>query len=97
MKETTQHYYLIVENPELVEIGQPIIDGDTIIGFISDVIFDGRAEVVLWETSEFEFLENMENISDSVENPLELFEIAMGKASERVKHNWKEMIKANER
>jgi hypothetical protein len=96
MKEATQHYYLTVENPTLVEIGQAIMDGDTIIGFIADVIFDGRAEVVLWETHEFEFLDNMENISDSIENPFELFETAMGKASERVKNNWKETIKANE-
>lgn len=97
MNETTQNYYLIVEKPEMVEIGQPIVDGDVIIGFIADVIFDGRAEVVLWEPDTFEFKDNMENISDSVENPLELFEIAIGKASESVKHNWKELIKANER
>jgi hypothetical protein len=97
MKETSQHYYLIVDDPEIVEVGQPIVDGDSIIGFIADVIFDGRAEVVLWEPSTFEFRDNMENISDVFENPLEAFEIAMGKASEPVKTHWKEMVRKHER
>lgn len=96
MKETTQHYYLIVEKPELVEAGQPIVDGDTIIGFVADITFDGRAEVILWEPETFEFHDNMENIAESYENPVDGFEIAMGKASDNVKQMWKEMLKEQE-
>jgi len=98
MKQKTQHYYVEVESPELLEVGHPICDGDVIIGFVYDS-FNGRAEVMLWESMTFDFKDNMENISDNVDDVIhEKFAIAMVKAPEFIRQQWKDMIKEqNER
>ena len=92
MNQTTQHYYVMVDTPDLLEVGHPIVDEDYVIGFVYEV-FDGRAEVMLWKPMTFEFKDNMENISEEVEDVFEKFAIAMVKAPSFVKEGWKEMLK----
>ena len=97
MKETSQHYLMEVSNPNIVEIGQPIVDGDRVIGFISEIFFDGRANVMLFEPQTFEFKPHMENLSESVDNVLDEFATAMVKASSEVKDHWKELVEAQQK
>lgn len=92
MKETTQHYYVEVNEPDLLEVGQTITDDDNaIIGFVYDA-FNGRAEVMLWKPIEIEFEDHMENISASVEDVYGSLAVAMVRTTEDIRQYWKDVL-----
>ncbi len=92
----TQRYELMVEDPELVEIGQAIVKNDLIIGVIYDVNpYNKMAEVILWEPLDIDFTDNMKFVSATVDDVYDKFEAAMNNASLFVKNGWKSAIKTS--
>jgi hypothetical protein len=92
MKQKTQHYFTEVSRPDILEVGQPVVDGDAVIGFVYETAMN-RAEIMLWIPMTFEFLDHMENVSEEVENIYDKFSIAIVKATCEVKETWKELLK----
>lgn len=93
-KILTQNYRMIVDEPENCHIGQMIIEGDDVIGFISRAnSLTGICEVVLFQPREIEMIEGMESIEASVPDNIEIFNSVLGKASSEIQLMWLESTK----
>ena len=94
-KILTQKYRMIVDEPEECRIGQMIIEGDDVIGFISHTNgLTGICEVILFEPTELEMVDGMEKLEDfiSSDEPIKIFESVLYKATPEVQTMWKEAV-----
>lgn len=97
MKQLTQRYFAICDEPDACMQCQMIVDdNDILIGFTYKVNnVTGVCEIILFDPMELEFVDGMTQIAESVESSSDLFAEALSKATPGMQTAWMKIIIQN--